>query len=221
MLKVQSEIPISQFEDIICELKTKPLEENRYRIKAGIGQSQAFGIVGRRCLPPDYSRNNWLRPKLYCHLLEFAEKFVDISWNAVTVNQNYKADKHRDKNNKGPSFLVAFGDYTGGNLSIYEGDLSGSHNIFCRPLITDFSKVFHAVEPFEGSRYSLVYYWFVNNRLGPLPAPSVKKEGGKYFFYRGEEKITPKTGLPHPLRNRKKVVTGIVKVEKEVRIDFL
>lgn len=197
-------IPTSAFKDILQELESKPLQINEYRNKAGSGRSQAFGIVGRRSLPPDYSRQNWLRPKLYLHLLEFAEKYVDLSWNAITVNQNYQADKHYDKNNKGKSFLVAFGDYTGGRLLIHETDLSGAHDINCNPIKEDFSKILHSVEEFEGNRYSLVYYWFENKKSVPLPPSSVKKEGGKYYFYRGDEKITRKNGLPHPLRNRKK-----------------
>lgn len=206
-------IPPEAFQEILEELETHPLQTNEYRNKAGSGRSQTFGIVGRRSLPPDYSRQNWLRPKLYHHLLEFAQKYVDLSWNAITVNQNYQADKHYDKNNKGDSFLVAFGDFTGGRLQIHEGPLSGAHDIRHNPIKADFSKILHSVEGFEGNRYSLVFYWFENSRSVPLPSNSVKKEGDKYFFYRGEEKITRKNGLPHPLRNRKKTTetTGMRK----------
>ena len=204
-------IPPEAFQEILEELQSHPLQTNEYRNKAGSGKSQAFGIVGKRSLPPDYSRQNWLRPKLYHHLIEFGKKYVDLSWNAITVNQNYKADKHYDKNNKGSSFLVAFGDFTGGRLCIHEGDLSGCHDIAYKPIKADFSKILHSVEDFEGERYSLVYYWFETKRSVPLPPPSVKQEGGKYYFYRGDEKITRKNGLPHPLRGRKKQEEGVLK----------
>lgn len=197
-------IPAEAFADIIKELERKPLEVNKYRNRAGEGRSQTFGVVGRRSLDPDYSRMNWMRPMLYKLLLDFAEKYVDISWNAITLNQGYKAEPHRDRNNQGDSFLVAFGDFTGGRLKIHEGDLSGCHDICYKPIRADFSKILHSVEDFTGQRYSLVYYNFVNSRLKDLPPPSVRQEGDKYFFYRGEEKISSKTGLPHPLRNRKK-----------------
>jgi len=197
-----TEIPVEAFQDILQELRSRPLEFNKYRNTAGEGRSQAFGVVNKRCLPPDYSRQNWLRPKLYAHLLEFGSKYVDISFNAITVNQNYKADKHRDKNNKGESFLVAFGEFEGGELKIYEGDLSGTHNICCRPIVADFSKIYHSVEDFKGERYSLVYYWLETKRSVPLPPPSVKVEDGQYVFYRGSEKIDKKKGLPHPLRRK-------------------
>lgn len=197
-------IPPEAFDDILAEIKLKPIEINKYRDVAGAGRSVAFGQVGRRCLPPDYSRQCWMRPKLYSHLLDFGAKYVDISFNAITVNQNYKAAPHKDKNNVGVSFLVAFGNYQGGRLRIWEGDLSGTHNIHHTPLITDFSKVLHSVEDFEGDRYSLVYYQFKNSRSIALPPATVKKEDDKYYFYRGNEKITRKNGLPHPLKGRTK-----------------
>ena len=208
-------IPPEAFTEILQELETHPLQTNEYRNKAGSGRSQTFGIVGKRSLPPDYSRQNWLRPKLFYHLQEFAKKYVDISWNSITVNQSYQADKHYDKNNIGDSFLVAFGSYTGGRLQIHEGPLLGSHDVCFKPIQTDFSKILHSVEAFEGDRYSLVFYWFQNSRSVPLPPCSVKKEGDKYFFYRGEEKITRKNGLPHPLRNRKKATPELIGIKKE------
>lgn len=198
------QIPSEAFDEILAELHHKPIEINKYRNRAGEGRSQTFGIVGRRCLPPDYSRQNWLRPKLYSLLLDFGRKYVDLSFNSITVNQNYRADKHRDRNNVGNSFLVGFGNYTGGRLLIHEGDLSGNHDINCKAITTDFSKVLHSVEPFEGERFSLVFYTFHNNRSVELPPGSVKQEGDKYFFYRGDQRITKKTGLPHPLRKAKK-----------------
>ena len=193
-------IPSEEFQPIIDELKRRPLEYNAYRDKAGKGLSQAFGVVNRRCLPPDYSRQNWKRPYLYHLLLEFGRKWVDISFNAITLNQNYRAGKHYDKHNSGDSFLVAFGSYTGGDLLIHEGDLSGNHNIWCNPIRADFSQMLHSVDFFTGERYSLVYYNFTHPKLQPLPPPSVRFEDNHYYFYRGDEKIT--NGLAHPLRGR-------------------
>ena len=198
-------IPEEAFEDILFELERLPLAINNYRKKVGEGRSQAFGVVGKRGLPPDYSRQCWFRPYLYKLLLDFGEKYVtDISWNAITLNQNYSAGPHYDRHNRGDSYLVAFGEYTGGDLKIHEGDLSGNHNICGNPIVTDFSKVLHSVEPFEGYRCSLVYYFYEDPRSVPLPPSSVRCEDGDYFFYRGEQKVTQKEGLPHPLRGRKK-----------------
>lgn len=194
------------FKEIQEELEKRPLIVNKYRDTAGEGRSQTFGIVNRRCLPVDYSRQNWLRPKLYYHLQEFAKKYVDISYTSITVNQNYRSLPHRDKGNQGQSFLVAFGSYSGGDLLIHEGDLSGSHSVWCTPIKTDFSKVLHSVQHFTGTRYSLVFYTLKPTKMPsePLPKATVIFEDGKYWFKRGDKIITPKTGLDHPLRGRKK-----------------
>ena len=209
-------IPHEAFQPIIDELKRRPLEYNGYRDKAGAGLSQAFGVVNRRCLPPDYSRQNWKRSYLYHLLIDFADKYVDISYNAITLNQNYRADKHYDKHNDGNSFLVAFGSYTGGDLLIHEGDLSGAHNIWCKPIKTDFSKILHSVDHFTGDRYSLVYYTFTHPQLQPLPPASVRYEDGKWVFYRGDEPITK--GLPHPLRgrSREEILSTAAKKKQQV-----
>ena len=213
-------IPEEAFGDMLEELKKQPLAVNHYRKKVGDGRSQAFGVVSKRCLAPDYSRQNWLRPKLYHHLLEFGAKYVDISFNAITVNDNYSAGKHYDKHNLGPSFLVAFGTYTGGELLIHESDLSGSHDVCRKPMTTDFSKILHSVAPFQGDRYSLVYYWFQTKKSVPLPEPSVRLENGKYWFYRGSVKITKQEGLPHPLRGKVKKPLEFTREEKDVSISF-
>ena len=212
-------IPPEEFQAIIDELVKRPLETNKFRLKAGNGKSQAFGLVNRRCLPPDYSRQCWMRPYLYKLLLEFAKKHVTIPYNAITVNQNYKAAAHKDKGNKGDSLLVAFGDYTGGNLKIHDGELAGSVDVRYKPLITDFSKVLHEVEEYTGNRYSLVFYTLdVRNFEGYVepPPPSVIQMGNKFYFKRGDEVI--KSGLPHPLKGRK--VGGIVKVEGPIVVTF-
>lgn len=211
------EIPKEAFEAIYQELKRKPLDKNDYRNKSGSGISQCFGLVNKRSMPPDYSRQSWIRPYLHKLLWEFGNQYVDISWNSVTVNMNYKAEKHRDRNNLGESFLVAFGDYQKGKLLIHEGDLSGAHDIQYKPIKADFSKILHSVEEFEGERFSLVYYTFARKGIVPLVPPcSVREENGQYYFYRGEEKITKKTGIPHPLKGRKKTILETKEAEFEV-----
>ena len=215
-------IPQEAFKEILEELRAKPITVNLYRDKAGEGRSQSFGLVNKRCLPVDYSRQNWLRPKLYYHLQEFAKKYVDISWTSITVNQNYHCLPHRDKGNYGLSYLVAFGSYAGGDLVIHEGDLSGEHNIYCNPMKTDFSKVLHSVTTFTGERYSLVFYNLKTTKMPvePLPVGEAVFEDGKYVFKRGGKIITPKEGLNHPLRGRKKEIMTINTSQSDFIVTF-
>ena len=195
----------SLFDDIITELRRQPLELNEYRVKVGSGRTQTFGIVNRRSMPPDYSRQNWKRPYLYKLLLDFGKEYVDISFNAITVNQNYRAGPHRDRGNVGDSYLVAFGDYSGGELVLHEGPLAGELDIRHTPFVTDFSVTLHSVKPFTGERYSLVYYTFKEiPKWGKLclPPATVRQEEGNYYFYRGDVKITRETRIDHHLKGR-------------------
>jgi hypothetical protein len=208
--------PVAEdFAAIILELKRCPLPINHYRNKTGTGRSQAFGIVNRRCLSPDYGRLCWLRPYIYKLLLDYGKKFVPIPFTSITLNQNYQAAPHRDKGNIGDSYLVAFGPYSeGGALLISEGDLSGCHDVRYRPLITDFSRVTHSVQPFVGDRYSLVYY--TAKRAEGVPPPSVVELGGKWVFKRGDEIVS---GLPHPLKGRVRPKMSVIKCD--VVVEFV
>lgn len=174
---------------IYRELKQRPIYSNPDR-NCGRGQSMALGVVNRRSAPTDYSRWCWKRPELYGLVLEFAENnFPDFPFTSITVNQNFQCEKHRDKGNIGDSIVVAFGNYTGGELILYEGEKEGIHNICNRPIQDDFRKNLHSVAPFTGDRCSLVFYTVECD----VPPPSVRN--GK--FYRGEVECN---GLPHPLR---------------------
>ena len=204
-------IAAEEFEPILQELVRQPILVNKYRTESGEGRSQSFGIVNRRSSPPDYSRWCWKRPYLYKLLLDFGKKHVKVPFTSITVNQNYQAAKHKDRGNVGESFLVAFGDYKDGDLEIHEGPLKGCHNIKYKPLVTDFTKVFHSVQPFTGNRFSLVYYTLDPKGRGDiaqLPEPSVVLEKDQWVFKRGQEVV--KNGLAHPLKGRKKPTLTIV-----------
>ena len=209
----------SDFSDIIAELERQPLEINHYRVKTVDGRSHSFGVVYRRCLPADYSRQCWRRPYLYKLLLDFGSKHITIPYTSITVNQNYKTGPHRDKGNVGQSIVVAFGDYEGGELVIQEGPEEGTHDVKHKMIISDFSKATHYVKPWTGNRYSLVFYTAAN--IPKLPSPSVKYEGitKKWIFFRGEMRCN---GLPHPLSGRKMKTREITYTTetKEVEMTF-
>lgn len=177
----------SEFDEIIFELVRRPLVLSRTRVNAGVGRTQTFGIVRKRTTPPDYSRHCRDRPKLYQLLLKFGQEHVDIPWNAVTVNQNYQCLPHKDTNNVNDSWVVAFGDFSGGQL-VVEGLL---FDIKHKPVFGDFSRYLHSVMPFTGNRYSLVFHT-CPGAADDIPPPSVRIVNGFYKFFRGEEMIEKK-----------------------------
>ena len=213
-------IPPEAFDAIIQELERQPLQTNAYRKKSGSGQSQAFGLVNRRCLPPDYSRLCWMRPKLYKLLLNFADKYVNIPYTSITVNQNYQADRHKDKGNIGKSFLIGFGSYEGGHLIMEEPEGDREYDIKYKAVIADFSQIYHKVTSFTGNRYSLVFYTLdpKGKDLSDIPNGSVVEIHNKCIFKRGNELITK--GLDHPLRKKKLDKPEVYFETKEIIISF-
>lgn len=142
------------FQAIIAELQRKPLPVNYDRMVAGQGKSQAFGVIRRWSYRPWLSRNSWQRPELWSLLLDFAAKHVPIQWDAVQVNDNYRSAPHRDKGNRGESYIVGFGDYSGGALNIHDTPYDIRH----RAYVFRGSEQLHWTEPWEGQRYSLVFF---------------------------------------------------------------
>ena len=105
----------------------------------------------------------WLRE--HC-----SERFqMSFPFTSISVNHGYAARKHRDGYNAGPSILKCFGQYTGGKL-LYWPDDDGQCDV--RELVEGRACCFdaksemllfdgrrcHCVTPFEGERYSLVYF---------------------------------------------------------------
>lgn len=96
----------------------------------------------------------------------------DFKWTSFNVNKNYAAVIHRDGNNFGPSMISAFGDFTGGILNYYPHDdgkieldklQKGTSNKAERYDLKNGLALFngnsaHAVDDFEGNRFSIVYF---------------------------------------------------------------
>merc|ERR1719424_2009709 len=50
---------------------------------------------------------------------EYKTKFV---YTSININKDYAGARHRDQGNQGPSFLKAFGKFSGGQLRYFPGD---------------------------------------------------------------------------------------------------
>lgn len=112
------------------------------------------------------SRYNKKFDTLYQTLKEFIKaKDPSFEYTTIQVNKNVFSKPHIDKNNVGLSYLVALGDFTGGELVI-EGNKFNIHNNF-----KEFNgRDAHWITPFNGTRYSLVYF---THTFKP-PHPSVR-----------------------------------------------
>jgi len=101
------------------------------------------------------SRWNSKFPKLF----ESVKKMIfehdpEFKYTTIQVNKNVLSPPHIDKNNVGISYIIGLGDYVGGDLVI-EGK---AHDIKDRFLKFNGKQQGHWVQPFSGTRYSLVFF---------------------------------------------------------------
>jgi len=95
------------------------------------------------------------------------EETKNFKFTSMNVNCNYAAAMHRDNGNFGPSFIKAFGDFSGGNLHYWPEDSGGELKQLPQKERVSFDlkrqlalfngNCAHEVTPFRGSRYSIVY----------------------------------------------------------------
>jgi len=198
-----SEIPIEEFKDILEFLNKRPMEINKWRANVGLGRSQCLGIVNKRCLPPNLSRQSWRNPYLHHLLMKFAAKNINIPFTSIQVNQNMTCAAHKDKGNLGISAIVAFGDYSGGDL-VVDGV---HHDIKNKVLLFDGSKEEHYTAPFSGERFSLVFHTIAPQKRWNGVVPSLSEyesviDNGIWKMRRVSDGqlFWGTRGMPHPLR---------------------
>ena len=196
------------FQDIYNELKKTPIPKNAYRANIGATRttpqrSQCHGLVRKRSLPMSLSRQSWCYPRLYRALLEFGRLYCPIQFTSIQVNYNTVSEIHKDKHNEGPTWIVAFGNFEGGELGIYHlGEPERLIDIRHHPFLFNGSGTPHASKPFRGERISLVYH-SQYQRVFPgnhsLNDYTFDAEG--YVVWQGR-RLTKDNGLPHPLQVR-------------------
>jgi hypothetical protein len=87
--------------------------------------------------------------------------FPNFVWTQIQINHNFICSPHFDTTNVGISYLVAFGDYIGGETCILHNEADGyvKYDAREKPLIFNGSKFKHYTEEFSGGdRYSLVFF---------------------------------------------------------------
>ena len=190
-------------------LEAHNLGVNKYRVKVGEGVSQCLGIVSKRSQVPDLSRQSWIHPRLHHMLMAFGEKYVrqHIDWTSVQVNCNYVCAPHKDIGNTGESYIVAFGNFLGGQICIEDAN----YDIEKRGLLFDGSKHLHWTKEWSGIRYSIVFHTLkprfpMLRQLLDYTAVQIDNiwkiqylddEGNTQYLWKNN-------GLPHTLKGRTK-----------------
>ena len=120
-------------------------------------RSQTFGVVcpkyGKKI--PKAAVSNTKYSRIYNLLLQLGNVIAfPIDWTSIQLNNNVVCKPHIDKNNKGLSVIVSFGDYSGNNLVISNKQF----DTYKRPLLFDGSQVHYNTPQKAGCKYSLTYF---------------------------------------------------------------
>lgn len=122
-----------------------------------------FGIVIRRIgRARALSSISSKYPKFYTALVEYGRIICPHPFTSIHVVHNLTCSPHKDRNNVGPSTVVAFGAYEGGRLMIRDLVNSASileHDTFQSPITFNGALQEHwNTNDLVGDKYSLVYF---------------------------------------------------------------
>jgi hypothetical protein len=127
---------------------------NAWTTTFGCGNRRKFGIS-------EFSANKKF-PELFDLLIKFGNEIAPkgFEYQAITLNKDMQAKKHVDGGNAGFSVLTGLGDFTGGELNVYEPDGNNptTYDLKDHTLIFNGSLLPHMTEPFKGRRYTIIYY---------------------------------------------------------------
>jgi len=152
--------------------RKRMLKQGGIKINKNQG-SMLYGVTWKSYLTPtkkrEYCEETGLyKTKIYAenpHLKDIFKEFQslyfpDFKWNQLQLNKSYPCPPHIDSQNVGTSVLVSLGNYTGGLTCVYDPVEKKINRYDCRekPIKFNGSELLHWVEPFEGTRYSIVFY---------------------------------------------------------------
>jgi hypothetical protein len=107
-------------------------------------------------------RFNKKYPDLLRALINFGNTIAEPGWTytAITLNHGVQATKHRDTSNVGRSIIIGIGDYTDGDLRVWETDDAYFTDMDLKDKPTMFNGALrtHETQPFTGERYTIIYY---------------------------------------------------------------
>jgi hypothetical protein len=157
LLKVLREATIPK----IPKPALKTAHTNRGNKLGTIGRTITFGFGDTRRGIKEYASNK-RHPELLKALVAFGNQVVPkgFEYNGITLNEGVKAKKHKDSKNVGVSYIIGIGDFTGGNIKVWnkEDKSPKDFDLNGKPVGFNGGLLFHQTTPFTGERYTIIYY---------------------------------------------------------------
>lgn len=116
-------------------------------------------------------------PDLYKAMKDLIRSAVpNWKYDSIQVNKSFQSAPHKDRNNLGTSYIIALGNFTGGQLLV--GDELKPVNVKNRLVQFD-GRQLHATAPFKGDRYSLIFFSLNRKRPPRLATTSTVTKAKK------------------------------------------
>lgn len=149
-------------DEVLKSLDQLHIKPNKRRLNVSDQSCQTInmGLVHQRFKKGvRFSKLSTDNEPLYNQLVDFCRSNnPGFNFTTITLNHNLQCKAHVDQMNKGLSRIIGLGDYTGGELRIYNEDGSYvDHDIHNKWLEFDGKKL-HQTLPFQGNRWTLVYF---------------------------------------------------------------
>jgi len=134
---------------------------NRGLVIGNIGRTLTFGFGDNRH-GWNFYKSNERHDEVYKALINFGNQVVPKGWKyqGITLNYGVKAKKHIDSKNVGRSVIIGIGDYTGGDIRVWDKDNKNpkDYNIHEKPTMFNGGILAHETQPFKGERYTIIFF---------------------------------------------------------------
>lgn len=146
----------------LCQQATTLLDNTKFKRKMRANimhETYPYILVGYQDKHVNHKVNFSVEHCTNLRLFKYLTRMVkivdpDFTFTSIIINKNVVCSKHKDKNNTGLSYIIGLGNYTGGE-TVVEGEMWDIRNKFLK---FDGTNREHWSLPFEGTRYSCVYY---------------------------------------------------------------
>ena len=138
------------------KIRLYKLRQNANNNRAGFPEYHGcvWGMVKPRMKSqPELSLYSRKYPEIYAEIVRIGKEICDFEFKSIQLNRNLVSPPHKDKGNQTKSVIVSFGYYTGGELVI-----EGVEHDTRTPLTFDGANQTHWNNPFNGTKYSLIYF---------------------------------------------------------------
>lgn len=159
--------------------------------KVNQGSSMMMGIIYWRAsvahgIPPEYRLTKSVDkyPELFDYLrCVIHEIDPHFEYSGIQVNKNIETKPHKDRNNKGNSYIFGLGDYEGGELMIEEDDKKTFRKYDLRNTLLNFdgSRTHYNLPLLSGTKYSIIYFKNVICYNNNILMPKVDSNNYNYF----------------------------------------